>query len=137
VRLLQVKEQHMNEETLNSYREEVSRLIRERDDYAARIRELSGALRQIASGEMPQLTLADDLAGALAEVARDALDDDAGREQVESDVRPRDGEPGWHDVTCGACGKEFGTNFRVEEIECPECEARRCPNCRTWFGAQS
>jgi chromosome segregation ATPase len=32
VRLLQVKEQHMNEETLSAYREEVSRLIRERND---------------------------------------------------------------------------------------------------------
>jgi hypothetical protein len=51
-----------------------------------------------------------------------------------ADVRPRDGERGFFDVTCGSCGEEFGTNFKVEEIACPECEARRCPQCRTWFG---
>jgi hypothetical protein len=38
--------------------------------------------------------------------------------------------------TCGLCGFTFGTNFRTEEIECPECEARRCPHCETWFGSQ-
>ena len=54
-----------------------------------------------------------------------------------SDVRPREGEPGWYDVTCGSCGEEFGTNFRIEDIDCPECEARRCPHCATWFGAES
>lgn len=53
-----------------------------------------------------------------------------------ADVRPRDGEPGWHDVTCGSCSAQFGTNFRIEEIECAECEARRCPNCATWFGGE-
>lgn len=37
---------------------------------------------------------------------------------------------------CGSCGTVFGTNFKTEEIECPECEARRCPHCETWFGAQ-
>jgi DNA-directed RNA polymerase subunit RPC12/RpoP len=52
------------------------------------------------------------------------------------DVRPREGERNFWDVTCGACGAEFGTNFRVEEIACPECEARRCPHCRHWFGAE-
>lgn len=51
-----------------------------------------------------------------------------------ADVRPRDGEPGWLDVTCGGCGSEFGTNFAVAELECPECEARRCPSCHAWFG---
>jgi hypothetical protein len=55
----------------------------------------------------------------------------------QADVRPRDGEPGFFEVTCGACGEEFGTNFAAGEIACPECEARRCPECRTWFGAQS
>jgi len=66
----------------------------------------------------------------------DGAEDDE-RQQVPSDVRPREGEPGFYDVTCGGCGEEFGTNFVIEEIECAECEARRCPNCRTWFGAQS
>lgn len=51
-----------------------------------------------------------------------------------ADVRPRDGEPGWLDVTCGGCGEEFGTNVAVAELECPECEARRCPSCQAWFG---
>lgn len=50
-----------------------------------------------------------------------------------SDIRPEAGHPGWYEVTCGVCGEEFGTN-RVEEMECPECEARRCPHCATWFG---
>lgn len=53
---------------------------------------------------------------------------------VEADVRPREGERGWHDVKCGACGGEFGTNFAIDQIECAECEARRCPKCATWFG---
>lgn len=52
------------------------------------------------------------------------------------DVRPREGEPGWSDVTCGICGAQFATNFRLEEIECGECEARRCPHCGTWFGEE-
>lgn len=51
-----------------------------------------------------------------------------------ADVRPRDGEPGWLDVTCGGCGEEFGTNFAAAELECPGCEARRCPSCHAWFG---
>lgn len=51
----------------------------------------------------------------------------------EPDVRPRDGEPGWLDVTCGACGAEHGTNFTLDQIACYECGAHRCPNCRTWF----
>jgi hypothetical protein len=36
--------------------------------------------------------------------------------------------------TCGQCGMTFGTNFDEDKIECPECEARRCPHCKTWFG---
>ena len=54
-----------------------------------------------------------------------------------ADLKPREGWPGMFDVTCGACGEEFGTNFAVENIRCPECEARRCPHCRTWFGDDS
>lgn len=53
-----------------------------------------------------------------------------------ADVRPREGEPGWLDVTCGSCGAESGTNFLIEEIECGECEARRCPHCGGWFGGE-
>jgi hypothetical protein len=58
----------------------------------------------------------------------------AGRQ---ADVRPDADEPGWLHVTCGGCGVEFGTNFAVEELECPECEARRCPECQAWFGSAS
>ena len=50
------------------------------------------------------------------------------------DIRPREGERNFFDVTCGACGGEFGTNFRITEIECAHCEARRCPHCGGWFG---
>ena len=55
-------------------------------------------------------------------------------EAVGDDVRPREGEPGFSDVTCGNCGQQFGTNFRTEDIECFDCEARRCPRCFHWFG---
>lgn len=61
----------------------------------------------------------------------------AAQQPAAADVRPREGQPGWHDVTCGICGAEFGTNFRLEEITCGECEARRCPHCGTWFGAET
>jgi hypothetical protein len=52
-----------------------------------------------------------------------------------SDVRPRaDGRRGL-DVTCGSCGEDYGTNVPdADEIECPECEAHRCPCCLAWFG---
>ena len=40
------------------------------------------------------------------------------------------------DLTCGACGTEFGTNFDVDQIDCPECDARRCPCCGEWFGGE-
>jgi hypothetical protein len=53
-----------------------------------------------------------------------------------ADLRPREGEPGWHDVTCGSCGSEFGTNFAIDQIDCVECGARRCPHCATWFGGE-
>ena len=45
--------------------------------------------------------------------------------------RPADG---FRDFTCGACGETHSTNFSVDEVECPECGARRCPCCRAWFG---
>lgn len=54
-----------------------------------------------------------------------------------ADMRPDPDWPGHWSVTCGHCDEEFGTNFRVEEIECPECESRRCPHCKAWFGAES
>jgi hypothetical protein len=60
-------------------------------------------------------------------------------EQAEGDdVRPRaDGQRGL-DITCGACGEDYGTNVTdLDEIECVECEARRCPHCQRWFGGQS
>jgi hypothetical protein len=60
-------------------------------------------------------------------------------EQAEAnDVRPRaDGQRGL-DITCGACGEDYGTNVTdLDEIECVECDARRCPHCKTWFGGQS
>jgi len=40
------------------------------------------------------------------------------------------------EYTCGSCKRVFGTNFAVEEIECAECDARRCPYCREWFGGE-
>jgi hypothetical protein len=56
--------------------------------------------------------------------------------QAASDVRPREGERGFFDVTCGACGGEHGTNFAIDQIECPHCESRRCPHCGGWFGEE-
>jgi hypothetical protein len=53
------------------------------------------------------------------------------------DVRPREGDPRMKDITCGSCGEEFGTNADDDEIECTECDARRCPHCKRWFGGQS
>jgi hypothetical protein len=54
------------------------------------------------------------------------------------DVRPRaDGRHGL-DVTCGSCGEDYGTNVTdLDEIECAECGARRCPHCQKWFGGRS
>lgn len=40
------------------------------------------------------------------------------------------------EYACGQCGTTFGTNVAEDRIECPECDARRCPHCETWFGAQ-
>jgi hypothetical protein len=53
------------------------------------------------------------------------------------DVRPREGDPRMKDVTCGSCGEEFGTNADDDDIGCVECDARRCPHCKRWFGGQS
>jgi hypothetical protein len=47
---------------------------------------------------------------------------------------PPRGSDGMRDLTCGACGGGFGTNFSEEEIECAHCDARRCPHCGEWFG---
>jgi hypothetical protein len=52
----------------------------------------------------------------------------------EAAALPPVGPDGMRDLTCGACGGEFGTNFREEEIECAYCDARRCPSCGEWFG---
>jgi hypothetical protein len=38
--------------------------------------------------------------------------------------------------TCGQCGETFGTNCDEDDIRCPECGARRCPHCETWFGGE-
>jgi hypothetical protein len=32
------------------------------------------------------------------------------------------------------CGITFGSNCAADDIQCPECESRRCPLCATWFG---
>ena len=53
---------------------------------------------------------------------------------MDDDLKPREGWPGMFGVTCGVCGEEFGTNSCGEETACAECEARRCPHCKTWFG---
>ena len=74
---------------------------------------------------------------ALLALADAAIAAGAEPQPAPDDVRPREGERGWKDVTCGSCGEESGTNFRDEEIDCPECEARRCPHCKRWFGGES
>ena len=38
--------------------------------------------------------------------------------------------------TCGACRETFGSNCDPDDIVCPYCEARRCPRCLKWFGAE-
>jgi hypothetical protein len=40
------------------------------------------------------------------------------------------------EYTCGVCRETFGTNFSVQDIDCGNCEARRCPYCTTWFGGE-
>lgn len=52
---------------------------------------------------------------------------------MRQDIVPRPGEPGWYDITCGGCGEEFGTNCDLGDMQCPECEARRCPHCGQWY----
>lgn len=39
----------------------------------------------------------------------------------------------FREFTCGECNAEFTTNFTDDEVECPECGARRCPHCAAWF----
>ena len=64
----------------------------------------------------------------------------AGSEKVSHKPAPEDhdlpqvGPDGMRDLTCGACGGVFGTNFHEEQIECAHCDARRCPHCGEWFG---
>jgi hypothetical protein len=38
------------------------------------------------------------------------------------------------DFTCGECGETFGTNCTEADIQCANCDARRCPHCHEWFG---
>lgn len=47
---------------------------------------------------------------------------------------PPRGPDGFREITCGACGETFGTNFADDEVECPDCDARRSPCCGSWFG---
>lgn len=35
---------------------------------------------------------------------------------------------------CESCGEEFDSNCDDDDIECPECGARRCPCCLNWYG---
>lgn len=35
---------------------------------------------------------------------------------------------------CTSCGELFTTNCTDDDIECPTCDARRCPVCGGWFG---
>jgi hypothetical protein len=48
---------------------------------------------------------------------------------------PRRDEHGYAEFTCGLCGEVFGTNCDLADIACTECDARRCPDCGSWFGA--
>ena len=41
-----------------------------------------------------------------------------------------------HDYTCGRCGETFSTNCDEDDIQCTDCEARRCPCCGSWFGGE-
>jgi hypothetical protein len=118
---------------LASYRTQVDRLTRERDDARKAFATLYGTFSQgKQSGWSARVS-----GTILHRLCVAAMCEPPDGSEKPADVRPRDGEPGFCDVTCGECGEEFGTNFTAEEIECPECEARRCPDCRTWFGAQS
>lgn len=38
---------------------------------------------------------------------------------------------------CGRCGTEFDTNFALDEVECPECDSRRCEHCGGWSGGSA
>jgi DNA-directed RNA polymerase subunit RPC12/RpoP len=43
---------------------------------------------------------------------------------------------GMREFTCGNCGEEFSTNCYDDDIACPECGARKCPECDFWFGGR-
>jgi len=90
--------------------------------------------RERDAAQAANVALKKQLLEAKADQADAIRERDTGRQ---ADVRTDADEPGWLHVTCGGCGVEFGTNFAVEELECPECEARRCPACHTWFGGES
>jgi hypothetical protein len=38
---------------------------------------------------------------------------------------------------CGGCGETWSTNCAADDITCPECEAKWCPACGTWFGGDA
>lgn len=40
----------------------------------------------------------------------------------------------FREFICGNCGETFSTNCDLDDIQCPECEAHRCPHCVKWFG---
>ena len=76
-------------------------------------------------GPAKGLAVADDLADAiLLQLSPEAA---AGDPPVTGGMR---------EFTCGLCGGVFGTNWPLDEVQCAHCEARRCPSCRTWFGAE-
>lgn len=80
----------------------------------------------------------EDGAARALQAIKDTGDIELAVPEPEPDVRPRaDGLRGL-DITCGSCGEDYGTNVTdLDEIECVECDARRCPNCRHWFGGTS
>jgi hypothetical protein len=85
----------------------------------------------------PDLPLPQRTPGEALARAQSGSEDERGAEVLINPVTPARPErtlPPLPQYTCGQCGETFGTNFRIEEIECPECEARRCPHCETWFG---
>jgi hypothetical protein len=40
------------------------------------------------------------------------------------------------EFTCANCGTTFGTNCDLDDIQCVECDAHRCPCCAEWFGGR-
>jgi hypothetical protein len=41
------------------------------------------------------------------------------------------------EYTCGGCGLEFGSNCTLDDITCPDCDAKWCPGCGVWFGGDA